>query len=269
MTNNDQVVLAEHLSQRRQDEAPETTESEFFELFASSEILKDHELSWDEIEQGSVGGGGDGGIDAVYVFVNGTLICEDTDLGAFKKDPVIDLFVVQAKRARGFSEDALTRFRSASEDLLDLTKDMNALRPVYNDRLLERFTVFRDVYKTLASRLPGLRIHIHYATMGAEVHDNVRRQGERLKRVVEKLYSNADCSVTYSGASELLSMARKRPRTTFELTIKEGPIAGDKAYVGLVTLAEYARFISDDSGGIRRSLFEANVSTVHRCGVRT
>ena len=122
MLTNDQVVLLDYLTQRRETEAPGTSESEYFELFTAGEILKDYDLSWDEIEAGIVGGGSDGGIDSVFLFVNGTLIQEDTDVSIFKSDVCIDLFLIQSKRTRGFSEDSIQKLQASSKDLLDLTE---------------------------------------------------------------------------------------------------------------------------------------------------
>lgn len=53
-------------------------QSEFFNYFITQEILKDFELSYDEIQNGIVDGVGDGGIDALYTLVNGELTQRDT-----------------------------------------------------------------------------------------------------------------------------------------------------------------------------------------------
>ncbi len=66
MTTNDQLILSEFLQQRKVDIAKEMDESKFFELFVSEQILKDLDLSWDELEEGVVGAGGDGGIDSLF-----------------------------------------------------------------------------------------------------------------------------------------------------------------------------------------------------------
>ena len=52
-------------------------------------------------------------------------------------------------------------------------KDLETLRKVYNERLLDAFRVFRQIYRALAARLPELRIHFHYATLGTDVHDTM------------------------------------------------------------------------------------------------
>jgi hypothetical protein len=74
MSTNDQVILNQMLEKRQQELSVSLSESEFFELFACEQILKDHDLSWEEIESGIVGDGGDGGIDGFYLFVNDEII---------------------------------------------------------------------------------------------------------------------------------------------------------------------------------------------------
>ena len=74
MSSNDQVFLEEVLKQRRDELSDPISESDYFELFASEQALKDYDLSWEEIESGIVGAGGDGGIDGFYLFVNGDAV---------------------------------------------------------------------------------------------------------------------------------------------------------------------------------------------------
>ncbi len=85
MTNNDQVILDQVLEQQLKDRAPSMGKSEFFELFVSEQILKDYDLSDEELEGGIVGNGGDGGIDGIYVFANGELVQEDFNPNGLKK----------------------------------------------------------------------------------------------------------------------------------------------------------------------------------------
>ena len=45
--------------------------------FSASQILKDYDLSDEEIENGIVGSGNDGGCDGIYIFLNKNLIMSD------------------------------------------------------------------------------------------------------------------------------------------------------------------------------------------------
>lgn len=80
MSANDRIILDKVLEQKHQELAPELAPSKFFEIFTAEQILKDYDLSYDELESGIVGDGGDGGADSLYLFLNGELVQDDTDL---------------------------------------------------------------------------------------------------------------------------------------------------------------------------------------------
>jgi hypothetical protein len=82
MSSNDRVILEQFVSQAHQQRAPSLSKSQFFEIFVSEQVLKDSDLSYEELESGLVAGGRDGGIDAAYTFVNGELAREDSDFGS-------------------------------------------------------------------------------------------------------------------------------------------------------------------------------------------
>jgi hypothetical protein len=67
MANNDQIILDQILEQQRAQRAPSASKSNFFETFVVEQVLKDADLSDEEIESGLVGDGGDGGIDGIYL----------------------------------------------------------------------------------------------------------------------------------------------------------------------------------------------------------
>lgn len=52
----------------------DTQRGEVFEKLATEQILKEFDLSSDEISKGIVDGKDDGGIDSFYIFVNGNLL---------------------------------------------------------------------------------------------------------------------------------------------------------------------------------------------------
>ncbi|HBF38231.1 MAG TPA: hypothetical protein DDW50_13025 [Firmicutes bacterium] len=258
MTTNDQLILSEFLQQRKAEIAQEMDESKFFEIFVSEQILKDLDLSWDELEEGIVGAGGDGGIDSIYFFINGVLIHEDTDFSNLKGDINIVLYIIQAKRSAGFSEDALHRLRSSMSDLLNLSNDIKSFYGVYNQELIQIMERLRVAYRRFASRLPKISIQLYYATQGIEIHPNVERLVNPLRDCVLELFSNAEVSFEFTGARNLLELARKKPKEAYELHFTDA-IPGRKSYVCLVNIMNYYRFITDKNGIPIMNLFDANV----------
>jgi hypothetical protein len=261
MTTNDRIILDEVLKQRHIEVDPQATPSELFELFTAEQVLKDFDLSYDEIEPGLVGDGGDGGIDAIYLFVNGELVQEDPDYGHLKKNVSLDLMILQSKTAAGFQETPIERFLTVSEDIFDLSKDPTTFESVYNEPLMDAIRRFRDVHQQLAARFPTLRVSYYYASKGATPDASVKRKVEKLGDAVTRHFPSAEFGFEFLGASELLALARRVPQTTYPLTLAENPISsgGQVAFVCLVTLRDFFRFITDEQGSLRRPVFEANV----------
>ena len=80
MSNNTRVLLDQFLEQQKSERTTPLPDDTAFELFVCEQVLKDSELSVDELSSGIVGGGNDGGIDGVYAFVNEQLIADDSEI---------------------------------------------------------------------------------------------------------------------------------------------------------------------------------------------
>ena len=127
MSNNTRVLLDQFLEQQKNELTTPLPDDRAFELFACEQVLKDSELSVDELSLGVVGGGNDGGIDGVYAFVNEQLIADDSDIfdsdfsaSRFSLGVPLKLRLVQAKRGNSFSETAIDLASSSTSRLLDL-----------------------------------------------------------------------------------------------------------------------------------------------------
>ncbi|NBD13598.1 AIPR family protein [Corallococcus silvisoli] len=260
MAHNDQVLLDEILNKRRVDLAPELGPSEFFELFAAEQILKEYDLSYDELSGGITDSGGDGGLDAIYLFANGELVQDDTDLDALKKNIALEWVIIQSKTTASFEEEPLNKARAALEDALRFDRPLKSLGSVYNEEVLAAFDLFRTTYTELAPRFPTLKISFYYASRGDQVHPNVSRKTAGIVQAVQDALSGVECTTEFVNASRLLALARKTAPTSFGLTLAENPIsAGSEGFLCLVRLSSYYNFITDDAGRLRRHLFEANV----------
>jgi len=70
MTTNQQIILNTLLDQQKKQLDSTLKEDEYFHLFVTEQVLKNFELSYDELQEGIVDNGGDGEIDAIYTLVN-------------------------------------------------------------------------------------------------------------------------------------------------------------------------------------------------------
>lgn len=260
MANNDQVLLDQIVEEQLKTRLPTASKSDFFELYVAEQVLKDYDLSDEEVEYGVLGSSQDGGIDAMYTFANGELVHEDFDHAALKKGVVIEVVIIQSKTSKSFDEDSMNKLMAVTSHLFALAQPLDDFIGVYNEGIRDGVGNFRRLYTAIAVRFPTLRFHYIYATRGdsAGVHPNVRRKSDDLRDVVLSLFSNATYDFSFYGATELLSLARRLPTTSFEMRYTES-LTGKDGYIALVRLKDFINFIRVDNNQLRKNLFEANV----------
>ena len=270
---NDQIILEQIIKERCAESGDELTVSEYFEIYSASEILKNYDLTYDDILYGIVGDGGDGGIDAIYTFINGEPLKEDTPVNTNQKKNHIELIIIQSKTSASFKEDAVIKFRESAQDLFNLANNPDDYAERYNADLIDKVKLFRDSYSKLAKTFPKIEVRYFYATQGDDVHPNVSGKVPKLQEDIVKMFGGAEFSFEFIGASKLLEMTRNIPSTSRVLEVAESPIGTTAgSYLCLVSLSKYYEFISD-SGSLARSIFESNVrdyqgSVVVNTGIR-
>lgn len=261
---NSQRILSELFNQDFKDTESYSDEAQFFEFFAAKHILKSEDLSDEEIENGILGGGNDGGCDAIYTLYNDIYVTEDIvkEMSA-GKEGCIKLEIVQAKRQTSFGEDAIMKWKTTIDNLLAIGVDDTQYTTRYNEDVRTAFSLFRELYVKLLRNTPKLIITFHYATFASEIHPNVEAQAEELKQLVHKLFPSKKTTVDVRlwGAEDLLVAAQSQPEHKLNLPLAETPIniGTHHDYIALVNLAKYYYFITDDSGNLRKHIFESNV----------
>ncbi len=261
MSSNDRIMLDELLSRKHANFGDTVPESEFFEQFAAEQYLKDRDLNYDQIESGLVGGGNDGGVDGIYLFVDDELIQEEEIEAAQKKNPEIELVLIQAKTSSGFAETPIERFITFSRNLLDLAKPLDELKVLYNPSVIEAIERFQSTMKQLVDKFPTLSLKYVYVTKGDKPSESVKEKSQHLCVMAREYFSEANIVADFLGAPGLLAIARRAPQQIHTLKLAENPIssAGESAFVCLVEIKHLHQFLSDDEERLRRNLFEANV----------
>lgn len=256
---NEVLLLDARLQQSKSKTYPDISNDDYFLISSIDTILMSHGLSNRQIEDGIVDGSDDGGIDAVYVFIDGHLVEDISDI-AVSDAPRIELEIIQVKNEGGFKEVAIQRLLDHLPLLLQLD-EVDNWKIEFNPRVIERFETFRATYLSAASRLPELTVTIRYVTKSIEhVNDKVDAKISRLKVRVNEQFPNATVSAELVGAPELNSRARERKSVTLSLRISEGPISSEKGgLICLVSLYDYFDFITDAEDRLRDSIFEENV----------
>lgn len=262
MAVNDIIVLDSILEQKKKQVASMLSDSDYFEVFTFEQILKNYDLSYDELLSGKTGGSDDGGIDGFFFFINDELIDEDTDLEIFKKNPIMEIFLIQAKQSASFSESSIEHVIATAEDIFNLEKNVNELRKYYNTALIDKVDIFRKAYIGLAARHPELRVYYVYASKGdtEDIHPKVSNKAENLNTIICKKFTGATARTEFKGARELLDSSRLEKSYTLQLRFLENYISrGEDNYIILSSLKDYYEFVIDGKGNLRRYIFESNV----------
>ena len=199
-------------------------------------------------------------MDAVYIFLNGELVSDESALRTVDR-PVIELEVMQAKKEAGFGETALQKLVDHLPELTALGAEDDELRVEFNEKVVERFGLFRQVYLLHATRMPKLRVRVSYVTKASgPPNAKVKAKATRLRGRIESDFPSADVEVGFFGAPQLNVLARSRPNQALELRLAEQPLSADLGgMVALVKLEDFIDFIRDDTGAIRETIFEENV----------
>jgi hypothetical protein len=131
--SNEVLLLEQRLRQAQADTYPGSSIEEYFLINCVDTILRRRGLSGRQIEDGIVDGSDDGGIDAVYLFVNGQLVEDDSELT--NSDNIeVELEIIQAKYESGFKELAIQRLLDHLPILLSLDDSVQSTAEVQSPR---------------------------------------------------------------------------------------------------------------------------------------
>lgn len=261
MSKNNQILLDAIIKQEMENFEENIPISDFFEFYSALQVLKENELSYDEINTGIAGKSHDGGADSIYLFVNGELVKEDDDLAdKYKKNVDIEFVLIQSKYENKFSEEPLLKLSRLCRSLFDLDFNPEDYVGQYNEHVLSAFELFKNTYVGLITKKPKLKISVYYVSKGVEIHPNVYKQASSLEDdIVEKLPSS-EAKVHFLGAEKLVRMTQERPNDVFRLKISETPLStSEQVFIALTNLADYFNFITDEDGKLIRHIFESNV----------
>jgi len=272
--SNHLTIVNSELEARVAEQASPRPRSEVFDVLAAEVALKHLDLTPEELEGGLTDGGGDGGIDAAYVFLNQELVTEDHEVlqpdfeaDASYRRASLSLWLVQAKEEKNFKSGTLITAAAGLGDLLDLQQSRAKLaRDGYSELILDRIFEFRNALSTLRSMHPVPSVNFSYVCLGnpQEVAKTVEVKAKALQTLLKTKLSMGDPDVRLLGAKEIWDALKETPSYGSELRVLESfaheTADSDRSYVCLVTLKEYLSFISDKhDGSYRDYLFDGNV----------
>ena len=261
MAKNDVILIDNILQERMREGMPSSNSGEVFEFFSAEQILKDFDLTKDEILKGIVDGKDDGGIDSFYVFVNGTLL---SDLDSFswpRKNCEISLYIITSRHKDTFEQEVVNNECASVSELFDLGLDNSELKGAYNSDVLFKRRLFIDAYKKTATSLSRLSFYFFYVSRGdaSIVGENIQSRATQITDTLKGLFSNCNSIYSFVGSTELLALYRKKPE--YELELKHSGIISysQECFIVLCNLKDFFSFISDESGKLKKYLFDSNV----------
>ena len=260
MAKND-VVLIDSLLQQNQAVTPSTQIGELFERFVLEQILKNFDLSNEELEFGWTDGSHDGGIDGFYVLINGRLLTDPTDFSWPKTGAEIQVFLVTCKHRATFQQVPLDALLASVQELFDLSRTNAQLAGKYSTDIKRCRDMFIAAFRQLSLYRPALTFNIFYASRGETtlLGGSISARAKQLVNLFNQYFSGATATFTALGATELVELHREVKSFALDLPVQECLTAGQEGYVVLTRLRDYCVFVQDEKGVLRRYLFDSNV----------
>ncbi len=259
MSNDRYLVDAAFADHRKQYEEVADL-GDAFEVFSADMILRRRRLSIEEVRDGIVGGGKDGGLDGVYIFVNGRLANDVAELPNHKSDIRIEVFFIQAKHSVEIEQIVLQRLQSSLPLFLSLEPDQDKLDKHFNTDLQAASELYRDIIKKYLLADFSVEFHIAYACRSSNsttaAFDDL---ADELVISCNAQLGSAKTSFEFLGANRLYKLNVAPVHTRKELVVPPaGLIGNDGNYIALMRLEDFLDFISVD-GVLDDNMFEFNV----------
>lgn len=259
MSTNDVVLLGNKVEEIRK-ETSDLLPSEQETFFFAQHALKEFSPSHDDLLSGIVDGEHDGGLDGMFVLINGNFIRDDSSVAGMGRDASVVLRLMQIKNTTGFSESAIDKLIIHLPELLDYDRNEADLSNRYNSKVLEVSRRFLNVVSELS--MPNIKFIVEFVSLRASdgPHPNVVQKSRNLQSSLTDSFSLSECEVDFLDAADVIRATRQLAPSRKSLSLAENPISTERGgYVGVVSLPEYWNFISHQDSGLDTAIFDANV----------
>lgn len=260
MAKND-TVLIDSLLQQMAAENPAIDIGEHFERFVLEQVLKNFDLAPEEIDFGWTDGSHDGGIDGLYVFINGRLLTDPEDFSWPRSGAEIQVFLVTCKHRPTFQQAPLDAMLASVQELFDLSKPNSELSGKYSSDIKRCRDMFVAAFRQLSLHRPLLAFNVIYACRGESsmLGESIQARANQLTDLLNSYFSGATAEFSSLGSTELVELYRQVKSFALDLPVQECLTAGNEGYVVLSRLNDYCEFVQDEKGKLRRYLFDSNV----------
>ncbi|MEZ4772516.1 MAG: AIPR family protein [Bacteroidia bacterium] len=259
MAKNDKILIDGIIDDRLENKIPSDKRDEVFEYFVFEQLLKDYDLSKEELEFGSVDGRNDGGIDGFFIFVNGHLLI-DTDKFLWPKSgSILEVWIITCKHHDTFKQAPLDNLVASISELFDFALADDELKGDYSSELIFLRNCLKQAYRKVSPRLREFKVNYLYSSRGNkdELGESIISRGKQAEQITKDFFGNCQTIFDFVGSTELVDLHRKAPNFSLELPFSDDLSSGE-TYILLVKLKDYFNFLSDN-GKLRRYLFDSNV----------
>ncbi len=259
MAKNDKVLIDGIIDERIEKKIPSNERDEAFEYFTFEQILKDYDLSHDEMLTGSVDGTNDGGIDGFFIFINGHLLIDPETFPFPKSGCTIEIFLITCKHHDTFRQAPLDSLIASLTELFDFSLSDSQLKGDYSQQILRIRENLKLSYRIVSPRLTSFSINFYYASRGVttKIGDSVVSRANQITQISKDAFGNCESTFLFLGSTELIELHRKTPNFSLDLPYIKNLSSGGNLIL-LVKLIDYYNFIQDQ-GKLRRYLFDSNI----------
>ena len=263
--NNSTIILNGCIEKFKSENDLTLNESEVFELFSLSQILKNEDVSFENLMDSITDGGQDGGIDSIVLLHNGEYIDDDSEYKC-KSSSVTKLIITQCKTEKTFKESSIDKLVSTFPILFNLDANEDNLQKRFNPQIIEKSNVFKDLWTKTIVGGGKIEVSVNYACMAndIEISSSFKSKREQLKVMCKELFSTDKVVFNCYSSKELLSLFQTHKKNRSTIVFKDTPLSvnyGENGlgYIGLVKLSDYRDFLLLEDGSINDELFESNV----------
>ncbi|THF76249.1 AIPR family protein [Cohnella fermenti] len=239
--------------------------SKLFEHFVNYSIVsREYDDSF-EIQDISVGDGGDCGIDGIAIIANGKLISSVEEIDGLiemnKSLQEVKYIMIQSKTSQSFDGGEIGTFGFGVNDFFSETPQL-----VRNEFIKEKSKIIEYIISKFPQMKEKPSCIMYYVTTGKWLNDtNLTARIDIIKRDIMDLNLFKEVEFHSIDADTIQRFYRSTKdniikEINFENKVLLPEIEGiEQAYLGTLPLEEYFKLIIDESEKIRKSIFYDNV----------
>lgn len=261
MAQNDSILVDGIIDDRAARKLPSDDRAEVFEHFAFEQILRDADLSFEELRSGVVDGRADGGIDGFFVLINGHVLKDKESFPWPKSGCELDVWVITCKHHNTFEQSPIDKLIASFTELFNFQIPNEQLQGRYSRQLLKEREGLIGAYRRLSPKLNRFKANLIYASRGDtdRIGCEVSSRAQQAKATVAGFFgSNCVVEFRFVGSSELITIHRVARNFTLDLSFVEF-LSREERYILLCKLVDFWKFVTDEDGKLKRYLFDSNV----------